>query len=50
MRVVVGGSVAVGASPGEAAPAVAAAAAAVCNLAGLSSPDPSPVRNTSGYQ
>lgn len=51
MRVVVGGSVAVGASPGEAAPAVAAAAvAAVCNLAGLNSPDPSPVRNTSGYQ
>lgn len=49
MRVEVGGSVAVGASPGEAAPAVAAAAA-VCNLAGLSSPDPSPVRNTSGYQ
>lgn len=45
-----GGSVAVGASPGEAAPAAAAVAVAVCNLAGLSSLDLSPVRNTSGYQ
>jgi len=49
VRVEVGGSVVVGASPGEVAPAVAAAAA-VCNLAGLSSLDPSPVRNTSGYR
>ena len=48
MKGEVGGSVAVGASPGEVAPVVAAAA--VCNLAGLSSPDPSPVRNTSGYR
>ena len=31
-------------------PVAAVVAAAVCNLAGLSSPDLSPVRNTSGYQ
>ena len=49
MKGEVGGSVVVGASPGEVAPVVAAVAA-VCNLAGLSSPDPSPVRNTSGYR
>ena len=50
MRVGVGGSVAVGASPGLAAPVVAVVAVAVCNLAGLSSPDLSPARNTSGCQ
>ena len=50
VRVGVDGSVAVGASPGLAAPVAAVVVVAVCNLAGLSSPDLSPVRNTSGCQ